>query len=122
MHKLHMKHTLTSYSHLQIYKQVFTLERIWFRIAWWSTFIYLIPCFIGVAFAMQGCMLTIMLTRPSNPAFPRFAATSSTVITWMNAFAETAVLLLPIPHVIALRMTKKKKKLGLIAVFCLGGM
>ncbi|KAF2875841.1 hypothetical protein BDV95DRAFT_603246 [Massariosphaeria phaeospora] len=106
---------------LFLYKKIFCLKETWFRIAWWSIFIYLVPCFTVVSFTLQAYTLVTSLTRPNSPTLPKFSAHSSVAITWLNALAEMGLLLLPIPHLIALQMTQKRK-LALLAVFCVGAV
>ncbi|MCJ1453226.1 hypothetical protein MMC28_003572 [Mycoblastus sanguinarius] len=98
---------------LMLYRRIFSLRQIWFRIAWWAM----------MAFAIVYCAVLIPgqiigNSHPSNVTGPATARMG-----FLNALIDFLILLLPIYPVWTLQMSSKRKMavtglfgLGIIAV------
>ncbi|KAF1974711.1 hypothetical protein BU23DRAFT_89399 [Bimuria novae-zelandiae CBS 107.79] len=94
---------------LFLYKQVFTLDDLRFRIAWWACFLYLVPCFMTVDLAFYG----VIFANKRMPHLPladfRLGQIAHMVTAWLNTVADMSVLLLPLPYLVKLRIHRSQK-------------
>jgi len=93
-----------------------------FRIAWWASIIYLIPCFITVDLTLYG----ITYSRTRQPSYPQpedihFAELGRAIVAWLNTGADMIILIMPIPFLLQLRI-RKSQKLMLALLLCLGSL
>ncbi|KAF2864793.1 hypothetical protein BDV95DRAFT_291865 [Massariosphaeria phaeospora] len=103
---------------LFLYRSIFGLQTPWFRIAWWANVLWVCPGFLVIGFAMMTYTYTLFDKAARNRTKPP-DETLNVFVAWMNAVPEMCILMIPIPHLIALQMNKRKKY-GVIGVFCIG--
>ena len=112
---------LAKLSILFLYKRVFNLRLMWFRIAWW--------CCIALVAINFLILLTVNLSQcaPHPPSAlwnnrelcGGFNKTSAVVMGFINAAIDLAILVLPIRMMWLLQMPKKQK-IAISSVFGLG--
>lgn len=110
---------------LLLYRSVFTLNNRRFRIAWYTVLSY------SIAFVITSVLGVLLQCSPISYGWQRIyehtrgrcvnlkALAVSTAA--LSTVADVALLILPIPTLLNLRMPYKQK-LGLCGIFLLGGL
>ena len=107
---------------LFLYKQVLTLDKLWFRIAWWACLLYLVPCLVTIDLTLYGITFTNKMRSPNDrlePADFQFGKIAHMTVAWLNTAADMSILILPLPYLSKLRI-QRSQKLALGVLLCIG--
>ena len=105
---------------LLLYRRIFSLRTLWFRIAFWAH--------LGIVISYGVALFTIALTqcspRPISVAWTHPGTcipskTSATTMGALNAVIDTSILILPVRMVWTLQMSRRRKS-AICGVFALG--
>ena len=108
-----------------LYRRIFGLRVLWFRIAWWINVVLVIIYFVALlAGLLKQCgsvpVSTIWLA-PATCAHNRKETFAPAVMGFLNAVLDTLILVLPIRMVWSLQMSRRQK-FGVSGIFALGFM
>jgi uncharacterized membrane protein len=105
---------------LFLYKQVFTLDNPWFRIAWWACFLYLVPCFLTIDLFFFGIIFAHKKsTHHLQLADFQFGKVAHVVVAWLNTLADLSIIVLPLRYLLKLRV-QRSQKVALSVILCMG--
>ena len=107
-----------------LYRRIFSLRVLWFRIAWWLNVVLVITYFAALlAGLLQQCGPVPISTLWRSPAIcaPTSGTAGPAIMGFLNATLDTLILVLPIRMVWSLQMSFKQK-FGVSAIFALGTM
>lgn len=108
---------------LMLYRRIFGLRVLWFRIAWWINVVLVIVYFAALfASLLTQCgpvPVSVLWRSPALCAHGNIYGAA--IMGFLNAILDTLILVLPIRMVWSLQMSFKQK-LGVSAIFALGSM
>jgi len=102
---------------LFLYRRIFGMRELWFRIGWWATFVLVCPVLFTVCAVFASLMAATGSANPTSPL------TMGGVIgvSFYCAITNVFILLLPVGMVRKLQIDKTRRA-GLIFIFSLGSM
>lgn len=98
---------------LFLLRRIFGMRVLWFCIGWYTIFVMLFPIWITLAFTIAGLQFANKLSRQE---IFRWGVPS---VSFINAFTDLFVLILPIRMVVSLQMSWKQR-MNVLAIFALG--
>ena len=108
-----------------LYRRIFSLRVLWFRIAWWINVILVISYFAALlAGLLRQCgtlPISTLWRSPAKCGHSMGGTIGPAGMGFLNAVLDTLILVLPIRMVWSLQMSFKQK-LGVSAIFALGLM
>ena len=108
-----------------LYRRIFSLRVLWFRIAWWINSVLVITYFAALlAGLIHQCgpvPVSTLWRSPAICAHTRGPTSGPAIMGFLNAILDTLILVLPIRMVWSLQMSFKQK-FGVSAIFALGSM
>lgn len=108
-----------------LYRRIFRLRVLWFRIAWWINvalvIIYFTALLAGLLTQCGSLPVSTLWRSPATCAHATKIASGPAVMGFLNAVLDTLILVLPIRMVWSLQMSFRQK-FGVSAIFALGSM
>lgn len=89
------------------------MQKLWFIIGWWGTFLILFPICSGVSYSISILQIAgkISFDITLNYAVP--------INSFLNMFTDLFILILPIQQTLALQMSRKQR-VQILGIFALG--
>lgn len=108
-----------------LYRRIFGLRVLWFRIAWWINVVlvtmYFAALLAGLLTQCGSSPVSTLWRAPAICAHNQKASSGAAIMGFLNAVLDTLILVLPIRMVWTLQMSFRQK-FGVSAIFALGSM
>ena len=108
-----------------LYRRIFGLRVLWFRIAWWINvvlvIIYFAALLAGLLTQCGSVPVSTLWLSPATCVHNPKDSSGAAVMGFLNAVLDTLILVLPIRMVWSLQMSFRQK-FGVSGIFALGLM